>query len=623
MGFPKKIELNLKYVGMPDIKSKSISIYSGITTFLGPNGSGKTLYLRSLKQTVPSIVPGKKVRYVSAGRLGPLENFRSDYDGQRGGNIRYDAATYGGKDAMKRRHENETVTGDFASLSERPDILIKVQERLKKLFNRNIRTGWDEGTLRIYFSRVDIGNKEYSSAREASGLLHLAAILAALYDDEVGCILVDEPEVSLHPQLQSFIYQEMLKVAGDPEDEGKKLIFLSTHSTEFIHLQSVNDLASIVFFTDIYDDLVQIDPTLEEFKNRKLKALLSRMGQEHKLALFCKRPLLVEGPSDQIVCSGLSIHLDLNTEAAGSQILPVNGKGQMPVVIKLMRLIGKTPSVLADADGLADGLELITSFTNTEAATSTALKLGHKNASEFARNVYSDFSNLVTNNWDDIKSIAMQHRYWTNKDTDGDELIAKKRAAFSTLLNLEPKSIQQLNNSELWSRVKARLISLLGLLNSLGCFILTKGAIEDYYVYANTLSINEKPNAASHEISYFSDTEIKDLRSMYADIIKAVEFAAQAKKINEGSAIRDMVLAIVTPALATITADTTPEQLLANSKSLFGNKASLFNLYVENIDGLHLVVQLATSILDVEGFPLKIPVQSNPITSVNTQMKLG
>lgn len=78
----------------------------------------------------------------------------------------------------------------------RTDVLIKVQERLRKLFGRDIIVDWDSGRLKVFFARLDReGAKNYSSAREASGLLHLAAIPASLYDDEIGCLLIDEPEV--------------------------------------------------------------------------------------------------------------------------------------------------------------------------------------------------------------------------------------------------------------------------------------------------------------------------------------------------------------------------------------------------------------------------------------------
>ena len=620
MEFPKEVRINLAQEGIQGIGPRNVKIYSGITTFVGPNGSGKTQLMRGLKRAVTQLIPGKKVRYVSAGRLGPIESYRSDFDGQRGG-PNYDRATYGNQSSMARRHLTETVLGDFASLSERTDILIKVQERLRKLFDRNLRIDWDAGNLRAFFERVDVTANEYSSAREASGLLHLVATLAALYDDEVSCILIDEPEVSLHPQLQSYLYQEMSKIAGDPDIDGRKLIFLSTHSTEFIHLQSVDDLASIVFCSDMYEAPVQIDPDIDEFRSRQMTALLSRIGQEYKLALFCKRPLLVEGSSDHIMCSGINNALELNTEAAGSQILPVTGKGQITIVIKLMRLLGKKPVVLADTDGLADGLDLAGSFTSLAEANTAAVSMGHRNASDLARTIYNDFANLVKDNWDDIRDLAVQHAYWINRG-DCDEFLTKKRAAFSTLLNADSRMILELNNSKQWMQTACRLRTLLEFLNSLGCFILTKGTIEDYYIHEIDINRDDKRNAAAHEASHFADTDKVDIRRTYADIVAAIEFAAQAEMINEGMGIRDLVLAVVTPALASISGSTTTIQLKAQSKGMLGKRSDLFDLKVETGGGLHLVVSLNTSILDVEGFPLRIPVDANPITSVNEQMNL-
>lgn len=622
MEFPVQIEINLRQSKIQNVQPKSIHIYSGITTFLGPNGSGKTQLLRALKQDVTPHASGKKVRYISAGRLGPLENFRSDFDGQRGGNPSYDNAQYGNKRSMQHRHQNETVTGDFATLSERPDVLIKVQERLRKLFKRDVRVDWDGGKLKVYFTRVDVESIEYSSAREASGLLHLVSILAGLYDDEVGVILIDEPEVSLHPQLQSFLYQEITKVAGSPDEQGKKLVFLSTHSTEFIHLQSVDDLASIVFCSDLQKDPIQIDPMIDEFRSRKIQALLSRMGQEHKLALFCDRPLLVEGPSDQIICSGISRALDLHTEAAGSQILPVTGKGQMPTVTKLMRLIGKTPSILADADALADGIDIVEAFVNQRDADEIAAALGHRSASQFARDTYRDFSQLIDDHWNDISSISIEHSYWVSRDLQRDERIAKKRSAFCSLLEADAATISQLNNNAQWSGIKTRLLSLIELLKSQGCFILKKGTIEAYYHHADQLASDEKPNAAAHEVSYMSETANSQLEQQFEDVVVAIKFASQAKSIDEGKAIRDMVLAIVAPALATITEETTDVELNTNCRNLFGNKSSLFRLSTETTDRLYLVVNLATSILEVKGFPLRIAAGENPIININRQMEL-
>jgi predicted ATP-dependent endonuclease of OLD family len=64
------------------------------------------------------------------------------------------------------------------------------------------------------------------------------ARLAALYDDDVAALLIDEPEISLHPQYQAFLLEEIRQVAGNPyEDDAKKLIILSTHATSMLPLR--------------------------------------------------------------------------------------------------------------------------------------------------------------------------------------------------------------------------------------------------------------------------------------------------------------------------------------------------------------------------------------------------
>jgi len=94
----------------------------------------------------------------------------------------------------------ETVKGVFNRISERVDVQIKVAERLRTLFGREIVLDWERGKLQVHFSR---GGEEYSGDRESSGLLHLVGILSALYDDSLDAVLIDEPDISLHPQLQS------------------------------------------------------------------------------------------------------------------------------------------------------------------------------------------------------------------------------------------------------------------------------------------------------------------------------------------------------------------------------------------------------------------------------------
>ncbi|TFW17106.1 ATP-dependent nuclease [Duganella callida] len=613
MSFP--IELTAQVQSHNGNFTRKFTLNRGLTVLLGPNGSGKTHLLRGLKNSLGQHVNGKHVRFLSAGRMGVLEQFRSDFDGHRGGSPMYDSATYGSKGDASRRHQMETLTGDFQTLAERADILIKIQERLRKLFKRDVLIDWDGGHLKISFSRLDVDTKPYSSGREASGLMHLVGILAALYDDDVGALLLDEPEVSLHPQLQAFLLKELLSVAGHPSLGGnKKIIIIATHSTEMLQIQGPEDLLSLVFCHDLMTDPVQISADAGELKNKKLQGLIARLGQEHKLALFSKRPLLVEGPSDVIICSALAAQLDMHLEAAGSQLLPVIGKGQMPVVAKLLRLLGKEPVALADADGIADGVELVNTYLiDNPVVDEKASILGFGSAQQMAGSIYGDFCKLVDGRWHEISANAENHPYWLNKNSD-EELLAKRRSALCALFSTDTSDLNKLAADNAWGKIKTRITALLDLLEQCGLFILRKGSIESYYLTADQLTSIGKPSVAVSEIDHFNQHSHSDLSASYSDVIRCIRYASNSEVICEAEALRDLLLSVVSPAHARFKGGDTTQNFNLLARSLLGERAKIFGL---TVDGEKLVVSIQSKILDVTGFPVAIGRDDDVLKSIN------
>lgn len=611
MSYPIESVISLPEVFLDE--SIKLTFYSGLTIFVGPNGSGKTQVMKKLKYDLKSKVDGKLVRYLSSNRIGTLEQYRSKTTPYYQD---YDSVNLGGMDTKNKRHELEVATGDFFALDERKDIYIKVTERLSKLFNRNVFLQWDSGNLKVYFKRNKF-SKEYSIANESSGLVNIVSILAALYDDDVKVLLIDEPEVSLHPQLQAFLLSEIMKVAGDYNEKNKKMIIMATHSTDMINIRSIESLSNYVFFLEDGKSPVQIVPNSEELKNSKLKDLIPRLGQIHKKAFFIERPLLVEGVSDSLMCNYFDDRFELYLGVSGTHVIPIDGKGEFAATVKLMRLIGKKPVIIADLDAFVDNNDIVNIFINEEKVKSKALNLGHADASAFLRTVKSDFNNLVSKKAESICDKFQEHPYWINRE-ENDE-VARKRAIMAILMKNNKEEIEKWDSGSEWSSIKTRVEVLLDCLEEAGCFILRKGAIESYYTFSDENTSSGKPSAAVKEIESLNSKSNEFIEENYFDILRALRYSARFKSIDETESIQLELLSELAPIVNNLKKDTTIEDINTIIRKARGNSESLFKYEPKLIDGMPAIeVDLESKILEVSGFPLTVKKGEDVISIVNS-----
>lgn len=575
-----------------------ITIYSGLTVFVGPNASGKTQTLKALRTSLKKVFGSEKVRYLSSNRIGTMETYRS-----RVGQYTYSPDDYivGDRNNKKSRKEIEIAAGDFFTMDEKKDIYIKVAERLSVLFGRQIYLRWDAGKLKVYFEKTD-SQEEYSVAVEASGLVNVISILAALFDKDVEVLLIDEPEVSLHPQLQSYLLREMKKAAR----EYKKTIIISTHSTEMISLSNISDMSNLVFFSDKKLP-VQVSPTAPELENRKLKDFVMRMGQIYKAGFFAKKILLIEGASDPIISKCLLQKLDLNIDVAGSQIVPVEGKGQFPVITKMFRLVNKEVCILTDLDGFTDDNKVTELFSTSPEADEIARSNSHRSMAEMIQNVRDEMTKLVDANQDRLAPIYESHPYWSNRKPSDDATKAIRRAVIAQLLSSSQESLAQWPDADVWCSMQISLDNLLSSLEKIGCFVLRKGAIESYYQFAPSTTYDEKPTKAVEETSNLQDQSEAYIREKYGDIIRALEFVALTKKVDESFAVKKELLSELALVIGMLPRISDTKELYAAIKQAKGNNDSLFTYDPINENGrLGVNVSIKSEIIDVSGFPFRI-----------------
>lgn len=595
MTYPYELTFKLdKIFGSDDVK---ITLYSGLTIFVGTNGSGKTQTLKALRNKLKQVIGQNKVRYLSSNRIGNMEEYRSKVD-QYGRSA--NDYTLGDQSTKKVRQQIETANGDFFTMDERKDVFIKVAERLSVLFNRHIFFRWDAGKLKVFFEKTETEG-EYSLAVEASGLVNVISILAALFDETIEVLLIDEPEVSLHPQLQSYLLREMKNAS---KKYGKTII-ISTHSSEMIDLKSADELCNYVFFKD-KELPKQISPNTPELNNKQLKDFLLRMSLIYNEGFFAKKVMLIEGSSDLIMCRYLSNRLNLNLDIAGSQIIPVDGKGQFPVIAKLFRLTGKEICVLTDLDGFTDDNNIVNIFSSLPAATEIANAHGNGDLHGMIRDIKTKIDELIRNNKANMTTVYELHPYWIHRDPEADEDKIIRRALIAQLFTTTDEDLLKWPNHNDWNSIKTRLCVLFDILEELGCFVLRKGAIESYYLFSKNDTFNGKPSAAATEATSLEDLPDEQVRTQYADIVRALEFAALDKAVDESFAVKKELYSELALVLGVIDKNSTPKDITSNIKQAKDRAESLFDYaIINNNDRIGVEISLRSEIIDVEGFPFK------------------
>ena len=603
--FPLQIEIPAfgpLYGGAP----VPVSIHPGLTTLVGPNGAGKTRMLRQIASQTQARLFGtssrRKVRYLAAGRSSPYERFRGNMDGP--GHWDNSGFAIGNSSYTPHWSTIDSVIGDFLALEARADLRLKIETRLQQLFSRSLRLQWGQTGLGISMVSMH-GGPAYTANHEASGILHLVALLAAIHNDEIGVLIIDEPEISLHPQHQAFILQEMLLVAGDPAiNPDKKIIVVATHSPSMLALQSVADIPKIVFFSSPDHLPAQIDAGVPELRARKIKGLISRLGATHKLAFFANTVLLVEGPSDEIIALQLAQRTKHPLLPQNTQIVPVTGKGEFVEVSKLFKLFGKRVVVMADLDTLTDSNELVNYLSLEPSAVTVASAKGHASIIAFDSQLRSELAKFVNENWNAIFSAVGQHRYWTTcPDTDRTEKI-KRRAVLATLLT-NPDSMLNLANPTGYQALRGRYLVLLQMLEEVGCHMLTRGTIEDYY--SDTYVGLSKPEAAAEEAASLVDAKDSELAYRYADVIRALANAAPGRPISEDALLRPILAAAIASLMQVIEPETSEKQIAVHVQNLLASDAEIFEFTNLTVPGnRRLRVSVRSPIFPRASFPFEV-----------------
>lgn len=328
-------------------KTFKASRFAPVNFIVGPNGSGKSQFAK----TLASQLNGS--RLLGTDRLGGMEqaNYLRSYFGDNFAS----GFAKGHFDAFKQAGQQGSGIDTIVLLEERLDIRIQVEATLSHLFNRKIFLDWDSGHLVPRAVVGQSGDSYRLDREECHGIKEMLVLLSHLYSDANKCLIIDEPELNLHPQYQAFFMQEVRRVAGNPEkDPRKKAIFLVTHSPFILDFRSIEDVQAVISFSLDHSEPKQI-LDLDTRTSSRLSSLVPRLNVHHKQLFFSDNPIFVEGILDAQLIGTMQDARGVSVAGAGSCIIDAGGCEEVNRYLELCLAFGKEAHFLYDLDSLFGG----------------------------------------------------------------------------------------------------------------------------------------------------------------------------------------------------------------------------------------------------------------------------
>ena len=282
-----------------------------------------------------------------------------------------------------------------------------------------------------------------ASSGERELLTYLFAIFALNVRDAL--IIVDEPELHLHPQWQSILLNLFVRLSATTGNQ----FLLATHSPVFVSPDSIQ-YVSRVFSADQKSQIQRLNSQLLP----ELRHLLNIVNsQNNERLFFADEVVLVEGLSDRIFFEAL---LTKRTWRRSSQriieVISVGGKGFFNAYSMMLKAFRIPYCVIADLDYIE------------QTGTASLKKLFTVDAAEIKADVVDNPKSFDGDALVKAIDSAIADKDWADAEAVWAYIKGRRRKLRPDLSNEELYDL----NSFIASKAKERV------------FILSKGALEEY-----------------------------------------------------------------------------------------------------------------------------------------------
>jgi len=210
---------------------------------------------------------------------------------------------------------------------------------LERILGRSVSWTIDQNDGGNYFVKFNFGGAFHNSDGAGDGLMGAFCLADAFYDSTAGSIIViDEPELSLHPSLQLRAFQYIKQLTSDRQ------VIISTHSPYFI--PAAEDCGAGIIARVVRSDagcaIYQPCKTLMA----QLSAFSKNLNNPHVFGFDAKQILLgedgivlVEGQEDVVCYRMIAAQLG-HSLADKFWGWGVGGAGNMALIAEVLKALG-------------------------------------------------------------------------------------------------------------------------------------------------------------------------------------------------------------------------------------------------------------------------------------------
>ncbi len=266
--------------------------------------------------------------------------------------------------------QSGTAIEELYAIREQPEVWLRVAAFIRRGLGRTVELRERSGFLDPH---VRVGDAQYSLLRdEGHGLRELVVLLAATYRQDWTLLVVDEPELHLHPALARLWLAEL---EAECKSTHRHAIVV-THAPALLRPKAAADLGSIWLFQPDRAAQSMLSGAMPA-QYARIDSSLQRNPELIAMLAFSPRPVLVEGTHDVAAITAALTRMRPPEVVAQTDLVDCGGAGGVALWFEIATRLGLDARAVADLDALFDPAvqRVVDASSEAQAGIRTALKI--------------------------------------------------------------------------------------------------------------------------------------------------------------------------------------------------------------------------------------------------------